>query len=214
MPELTEKILDLLPQTQCGRCGFNDCASYAMTIANGQAPINRCATGGQKGIDRLASLLGIEPQPLDTTYGEEGPRQVATINEENCIGCTICIRMCPADAIIGANRMMHTVFTDYCTGCGVCIPRCPLDAITLHPVSGNHTGWDAWSKEEAQNARIRYERKQARLARNKAGNIKGADETLSTNENDATRKKTIVKRAIERARKRLKDYGIKPSTMR
>ena len=110
--------------------------------------------------------------------------------------------------------MIHTVFTDYCTGCGVCIPRCPLDAITLHPVSGNHTGWDAWSKEEAQNARIRYERKQARQARNKAGNIKGADETLSTNEKDDARKKTIVKRAIERARKRLKDYGIKPSAMR
>ncbi len=212
MPELTEKILDLLPQTQCGRCGANDCASYAMAIANGQSPINRCATGGQKGIDQLAQLLGIKPLPLDTAYGEEAPRQVATINEDNCIGCTICIRMCPADAIIGANRMMHTVFADYCTGCGVCVPRCPLDAISLHPVSGNRTGWDAWSKEQAQAARNRYERKQSRAAASQPGRANVGKETRPVD--DATRKAAIVRRAIERARKRLEDYGIRQSVIR
>jgi electron transport complex protein RnfB len=212
MPVLIEKILDLLPQTQCGRCGFDSCTSYATAIANGQAPINRCAAGGQKGIDQLATLLNVETLPLDTAYGEETPRQVATINEENCIGCTICIRMCPVDAIIGANRMMHTVFTDYCTGCGLCVPRCPLDAISLHPVPDTHTGWDAWSKEQAQSARLRYERKQTRLASNTTGHI--ADSFETTSSDDTLLKSTIVKRAIERARKRLHDYGIKSATTR
>ena len=204
---LTEKILALLPQTQCTHCGYVSCRSYAEAIAHQEADINRCATGGQKGIHRLATLLDVEEPLLDTAYGEESPRSSATIDESACIGCTICIRMCPTDAIIGASGMMHTVVQDFCTGCGQCVPRCPLDAISLHPVSGSLTGWDAWSEAQAQNARRRYERKLARLHSNTDKPLPSTDNT-SLPMPSAARKSALVRKAIERARARLKAFGI------
>ncbi len=205
---LTEKILALLPQTQCTHCGYVSCRSYAEAIAHQETDINRCATGGQKGIHRLATLLDVEEPLLDTAYGEESPRSSATIDESACIGCTICIRMCPTDAIIGASGMMHTVVQDFCTGCGQCVPRCPLDAISLHPVSGNLTGWDAWSEEQAWNARLRYERKLARL-HSRTDNPEPVSTDSGTQTIPAIAKKSaLVRKVIERARARLKAFGI------
>ena len=143
----------------------------------------------------------------DTAYGEESPRSSATIDESACIGCTICIRMCPADAIIGASGMMHTVVQDFCTGCGQCVPRCPLDAISLHPVSGNLTGWDAWSEAQAQHARLRYERKLTRLHSNTGKPLPSTDNAPLPMPS-AAKKSALVRKAIERARSRLKAFGI------
>ncbi len=207
---LIEKILVLLPQTQCTHCGYISCRSYAEAIANHDANINRCAAGGQQGIRRIAALLNVEEPVLDTTYGEETPRASATIDESACIGCTICIRMCPTDAIIGASGMMHTVIPDFCTGCGQCVSRCPLDAISLHPVSGNLTGWDAWSEKQASDVRIRYERKLARLQGNtNKPSVSVTDSFLPIQ--SAEKKSALVRKAIERARNRLKAFGIHTS---
>lgn len=207
---LTEKILTLLPQTQCTHCGYVSCRSYAEAIAHQEADINRCAAGGQKGIHRLAVLLDIAEPLLDTAYGEESPRSSATIDESACIGCTICIRICPTDAIIGASGMMHTIVQDFCTGCGQCVPRCPLDAISLHPVSGSLTGWDAWTEEQAKNARHRYERKLARLHSNTDKPLPSIDKDPLPILSDG-KKSAVVQKAIERARARLKSFGIQTS---
>lgn len=117
-----EAINALLPQTQCRRCGYTGCRPYAEAIATGSAPINRCPPGGAAGIARLASLLATAPIALDTACGSEGPRTVARIEPEHCIGCTKCIQACPVDAIIGAPKRMHTVITELCTGCDLCMP--------------------------------------------------------------------------------------------
>lgn len=130
-----EAIHALLPQTQCTRCGFQGCRPYAEAIAAGEAEINRCPPGGLDTLVRLAALTGRPVQPLDPACGREGPELVAYIDEERCIGCARCLPPCPVDAIVGAQRRMHTVLVELCTGCELCIAPCPVDCITLRPRS-------------------------------------------------------------------------------
>jgi electron transport complex protein RnfB len=134
-------------------------------MAEGQAPINQCPPGGQAGIERLSALTGLPALPLKPEHGVEGPRHVAIIDEAWCIGCTLCIKACPTDAILGANKLMHTVIEPWCTGCELCIPVCPVDCIQLENVTQTRTGWAAWSAPEALTARTRYEARQQRLVR-------------------------------------------------
>ena len=156
LDDLAQRIHAALPQTQCTRCGYPDCASYALAIASGLAGINQCPPGGQEGVIRLAAITNQPALPLNPANGIEGPRSVAVIDEAWCIGCTLCLAPCPADAIIGGNKMMHTVIEAHCTGCALCIPACPVDCITLENVTGSQTGWQAWSLADARAALDRY----------------------------------------------------------
>lgn len=165
--QLATRILDALPQTQCTRCGYPDCAGYAQAIASGEADINQCPPGGQEGVVRLAQITTLPAKPLNPTFGVEAVRQVVYIDENWCIGCTLCLDACPTDAIMGSNKRMHTVLEDYCTGCELCLPVCPVDCIKLENVSGNATGWAAWSQPQADMARSRYAAKTERSARDK-----------------------------------------------
>lgn len=130
-----DQINAILPQTQCGQCGYKGCKPYAEAIASGDADINQCPPGGDEGITELAALLDILAKPLNQTYGVHKPQQVAFIQEEACIGCVKCIAACPVDAIIGAAKLMHTVIADECTGCELCLPPCPVDCIIMHTVT-------------------------------------------------------------------------------
>lgn len=157
-------ILAALPQTQCQRCGFPDCAAYAQAIAAKEAPINQCPPGGQAGIEKLASLTNLPVHPLNETHGTEGPRHIAYIDENWCIGCTLCIEACPVDAIIGSHKLMHTVIESACTGCELCIPACPVDCIEWENVTGELTGWQAWNPQQAEQAAVRYASRLGRLS--------------------------------------------------
>ena len=159
---LAEALLDGLPQTQCRRCGYADCRAYAEAMANGVADVNRCPPGGTQGVARLARIADRPPLPLDASCGVESPRALAVIAEGECIGCALCLKACPTDAIVGAARRMHTVIDAACTGCELCIPVCPVDCISLVGASGSRTGWDAWSASEASLARRRYARHRER----------------------------------------------------
>ncbi|GKS98338.1 electron transport complex subunit RsxB [Acidovorax sp. SUPP3434] len=162
---LAARIDAVLPQTQCTRCGYPDCAAYALAVATAEAGINQCPPGGAEGVERLAALTQRPAQPLSPDHGIEGPRAVAFIDEAWCIGCTLCLKACPTDAILGANKQMHTVIEDHCTGCELCIPVCPVDCIVLENASGSATGWTAWSAAQAGHARDRYAARTQRLAR-------------------------------------------------
>jgi electron transport complex protein RnfB len=162
---LAARINAALPQTQCTRCGYPDCAAYAQAIARGEAGIDQCPPGGAQGIARLAALTGQAVRPLNPHFGVEGPRSVVVIDEAWCIGCTLCIKACPTDAIVGANKLMHTVMAQHCTGCELCIPACPVDCMALENASGQATGWAAWSPDQARQAQARYLFRQERLAR-------------------------------------------------
>lgn len=142
LASLADRIDALLPQTQCTRCGYPTCRSYAEAIARDEVAINRCPPGGEAGIRALAILTGQPLQPLDRECGNQTPPQVAWIDEDACIGCTKCIQACPVDAIVGASKLMHTVVPQLCTGCELCIPPCPVDCIVMlaapddaHPLS-------------------------------------------------------------------------------
>ena len=173
MISLADRINDALPQTQCTRCGFPDCKAYAQAIAQDNAPINQCPPGGTEGIAVLSKITGRPALPLNSDNGIEGPMTVAVIDEAWCIGCTLCIKACPTDAILGSNKVMHTVIEAACTGCDLCLPVCPVDCIEMVPVSNERTGWSAWSAELALQARQRYEARQLRLLQEPAQEDKG-----------------------------------------
>ncbi len=169
---LADQINNLLPQTQCTKCGYPACQAYATAIADGAASYNQCPPGGQEGIKKLADLLSKESLTLNPSHGTEKPRTVAFIEEATCIGCTLCIQACPVDAIMGANKQMHTVIPDLCTGCDLCVAPCPVDCIIMLPTASSTTGWQAWSQEQADGARQRYQQREQRLIREKQENEK------------------------------------------
>ena len=209
---LVARILDALPQTQCTRCGYPDCAAYAHAIVAGSAAINQCPPGGEQGITRLADITGFTALPLNPEFGLEAPRTVAFIDENWCIGCTLCIDACPTDAIMGSNKRMHTVIEPYCTGCELCLPVCPVDCILLENVSDTATGWKAWSQDLADTARSRYEFASARRIRNKGENdkrleekalLKLADLPAHSQHTDPAvleKKRAVIEAALARAR--------------
>lgn len=137
---IIEQINAVLPQTQCGQCGYPGCRPYAEAIVDGEA-INKCPPGGEAGITALADLLGVEPLPLDAEHGEEQVKTVAVIREDECIGCTKCIQACPVDAILGAAKLMHTVIASECTGCDLCVEPCPVDCIDMVPIDTTIADW-------------------------------------------------------------------------
>ena len=214
MNDLARRIDAALPQTQCKRCSYPDCASYAQAIAAGEAGINQCPPGGAEGIERLAAITGQPAQPLDTHFGIEGPVTVAVIDEDWCIGCTLCIAACPTDAIVGIAKRMHTVVEPYCTGCELCLPVCPVDCISLDIVSGERTGWQAWTAAQAQQGRTRYNERQARLLREQQENearleakarAKLADlaaHSKITDEALLDKKRAVIEAALARSRAR------------
>lgn len=212
MNPLARRINAALPQTQCTRCGYPDCAAYAQAVATGEAGINQCPPGGTEGIERLAVITGQVARPLDPQFGFEGPLTVAVIDEDWCIGCTLCIKACPTDAIIGTNKRMHTVIEPYCTGCELCLPVCPVDCISLDVVSEERTGWDAWSVEQAHVARERYAARNLRLAREQAEQASAleakarlklgdlASHSVHTDPTVLDKKRAVIAAALERAR--------------
>lgn len=162
----SDSIDALLPQTQCTRCGYTGCRPYAEAIVAGDAEINQCPPGGAATIEALAALTGRPALPLNPANGVEKPREVAYILEEHCIGCTKCLPACPVDAIVGANKRMHTVIVSECTGCELCIAPCPVDCIVMVP----DTAQDGAARgpinlEEATHFRHRYEAHLARIER-------------------------------------------------
>jgi Na+-translocating ferredoxin:NAD+ oxidoreductase subunit B len=209
---LAQRILSALPQTQCTRCGYPDCAAYAQAIAQGEAGINQCPPGGAEGVQRLAHITGRAVLPLSAEHGQEGERQMAFIDENWCIGCTLCLPACPVDAIVGSNKRMHTVIEAHCTGCELCIPACPVDCIKLESATPGRTGWQAWSQPQADAARKRYEI-HSYLHREYAGEQaksleKQAEEVLQdlpshsriTDTAVLDKKKTMIEAALARAR--------------
>ena len=155
---IVDQLDALLPQTQCGQCGYPGCKPYAEAIAGGDK-INKCPPGGEATIQALADLLDVEAEPLDAEGGEK-PQMVAFIREAECIGCTKCIQACPVDAIVGAARQMHTVIVSECTGCDLCVEPCPVDCIDMIEVGRSLQGWK-WEQPLPPGQLIATDREQA-----------------------------------------------------
>ncbi len=167
-----DQLNAILPQTQCGQCGFKGCRPYAQAIASGAADINQCPPGGDEGIIELAHLLGVNPKPLNTKFGLHKPKSVAFIVEENCIGCAKCVAACPVDAILGAAKFMHTVIASECTGCELCIAPCPVDCIIMKPAPICTDKPSTLKLVQAQLAKRRYD---ARCLRKENENAEKAE---------------------------------------
>ena len=202
----------LLPQTQCGRCGYDACLPYAQALTRGDADVNRCPPGGEATIAALARILGRPVKALDPACGAAGPRETAIIDESACIGCTVCIRACPVDAIIGARRWMHAVLESECTGCGLCIEPCPVDCISMVPARTGPATPEGWLAERAPFARRRFERRRRRESalesaphhRERAGRI-DAIESLRTR--SAEQRRADIAAAVARVEARKAERG-------
>lgn len=199
---LAEKINALLPQTQCGKCGYSGCKPYAEAIAAGEAGINKCPPGGEEGIRDLAGLLGVPFKPFEPGVVIKPP-SVAFIDENLCIGCTLCIQACPVDAIAGASKLMHTVIASLCTGCELCIAPCPVDCISMLPLPGS-LPTRSQKRATAQASKERYQFRQQRLERDKrekaerlAQKEKAAVKAAATPQSNA---QALIQAALERAR--------------
>lgn len=202
---LIEQIDAILPQTQCGQCGFSGCLPYATAIAEDRADINQCPPGDATGIRKLAALLGVAFKPLNPAHGVPKPKSIAFINEEQCIGCTFCIQACPVDAIIGAAKQIHTVITEECTGCERCVAPCPVDCISMIPVPSPENQTAEMKQKAADRARARHQFRLQRFERDKriqadkfAQKSLAAKESPSTTENTRL-KKTTIQAVLERA---------------
>ena len=216
---LITEIDAILPQTQCRQCGFSGCEPYAAAIAEGRAGINQCPPGGEQGIRKLAELLGVSPVPLNIAHGMPKPKAVAVIDEQICIGCTLCILACPVDAIAGAAKQVHTVIAAECTGCELCIAPCPVDCISMSPLKppvsstttarpyaliGNPPVHEN-EKKTADRARARHRFRLERLEREKqeqeerlAQKIGAVKSTIGSSTGD--HKKAAIQAALERAK--------------
>lgn len=149
---IADQVDALLPQTQCGQCGYPGCRPYAEALATGEAPIDRCTPGGEATMRALADLLGREPAAVDGQA--ERARMVAVIDETACIGCTQCLRACPVDAIVGTTRQLHAVIASECTGCGLCVSPCPVDCVQMRPIVADVRTWK-WPYPAPPSTRIR-----------------------------------------------------------
>lgn len=217
---LITEIDAILPQTQCRQCGFSGCEPYAAAIAEGRAGINQCPPGGEQGIRKLAELLGVSPVPLNTTHGMPKPKAVAVIDEQICIGCTLCILACPVDAIAGAAKQVHTVIAAECTGCELCIAPCPVDCISMSPLKQPVNGTTAKpyaligdplvheneKKKTADRARARHRFRLERLEREKQEQEErltqkiGAVKSIIGSSTSGDLKKAAIQIALERAK--------------
>lgn len=220
---LVSQLNDALPQTQCTRCGYPDCRAYAQAIATGEAAINQCPPGGDVGVAKLAALTGQIARPLNPIHGTEVPRVGVWIDESWCIGCTLCIKACPVDAIVGSNKRMHSVLEDVCTGCELCLPVCPVDCMHTEPVHGDAlqapTGWAAWSPLQAAATRQRYEFRSERLKREERERHQNLEKKAIVKLSDLAahsqhtapevldKKRSIIEAAIAKARARVSDAG-------
>lgn len=203
LPSLVDQIDALLPQTQCTQCGYEGCRPYAQAIADQGENINRCPPGGQEGIKALARLLSRPELPLDASCGSHQPLSLAYIDESHCIGCTLCIQACPVDAIVGANKLMHTVVSELCTGCGLCVPPCPVDCIQMKPA-----GFE-WTTAHADQARMHHRARQQRLQAQHPETSSLAARTLANKaslsaaaNHDDDAKQRVIADALARARAR------------
>ena len=199
-----QTIDEWLPQTQCTQCSYPRCLDYATAIADGEADINQCPPGGDTTIRGLASLLGKLGKPLNPKYGAHKPRQVAVIDEEICIGCVMCIKPCPTDAILGSAKHMHTVIEQDCTGCELCVEPCPVDCIEMVDISPPKADlswrWPEYSHADTQRARMQTNGKLVRESKRQQSRSSARKLKQLRKEKGSEQIKLDIAAAIERAK--------------
>jgi electron transport complex protein RnfB len=195
---LADAVDAFLPQTQCRQCGYAGCRPYAEAIAAGRADINRCPPGGDAVIKDLAALLAVRPKTLDPACGTHQPPAVAVIDEQLCIGCTLCIQACPIDAIVGAPKLMHTVIAAECSGCELCLKPCPVDCIAMVKT------WETLPAEQLK-ARASYFRRRFAERLERLQRARALGRAVSHEDAAQRKKRATIAKAVERARQRLRD---------
>lgn len=189
--EKTEQILSVLPQTQCGECGFSGCRPYAEALAFGKASIDACPPGGVSTLKILGTLLNEDATPfISTMEAKTRAPMLAKIREKDCIGCTKCIKACPVDAIIGSAQQMHAIIPKDCTGCGLCVPACPVDCIEMETLES--------PQYDKMRAKAQYEARKIRLLKNAQEETERLRRKNVSNNHENDEKKAYILAALKR----------------
>ena len=206
LPDMQLKLEDInacLPQTQCTRCSYPCCLDYASAILRGDANINQCPPGGDVTIDKLATLTGRKIQALDPDFGPFQAKTLAFIIEEKCIGCVLCIKACPVDAIVGANKLMHSVIQAQCTGCELCLPVCPTDCIEMQALETGpirNSDWPGYTQQDILQGKKHYQQRQQRLLRQ-------AEQKPPSPQISASNRQQAILEAVRRKQQQMKQTG-------
>jgi electron transport complex protein RnfB len=174
--ELVNQIIEVLPQLQCKKCEYPDCKSYAQSIINKKEKTDKCEPGGPQTQNHIkALLLNHNYQPNEQTKVHE----IADIVREECIGCTICIKVCPVDAIVGARHMIHKVLEDQCNGCELCIDECPVNCMSM--IKAHQKNW-VWPSKQSEDSKNNYYQRLDRLDRIKKDKEENRKKVLEDSE--------------------------------
>lgn len=157
------KIRAALPGANCGGCGYPGCDGYAAGVVNEGAPVNKCAPGGSKVAEVIASIMGVDAgagvpvraflkckgtcdaSPRTLNYdGINDCRSAAMIPGGSpnacpfgCIGMGTCVSVCQFGALSMGEDGLPKVDVTKCVGCGACVENCPKGIFTLVPVTAD-----------------------------------------------------------------------------
>jgi len=153
-----EKIAELLPQANCGACGYSGCRAFAEALVKGEANPDKCSVGGEETANKISNILGVEAGGIIKKVARVHCRGSIKVTEKRgiytgittchaahlvggnkqcffgCLGFGDCVKACPFDAIYMSKEGLPVVKEDKCTGCGKCVDACPRNILELHPI--------------------------------------------------------------------------------
>lgn len=158
--ERVESIEAVLPQSNCGGCGYPGCSAFAEAVVKGETKVTGCTVGGAKTADDIANIMGVDAGEVTEMVAVvrcRGSKEFAKDKYEyhgimdcnaevlltgghkaceyGCLGGGSCVESCDFDAMAMLDNGLPTVYSEKCVACGACVDACPKGIMQLIPRS-------------------------------------------------------------------------------